>query len=95
MSKSIQFFRYVGFAEGLSFLILLLIAMPLKYFFEMPSAVSVVGAIHGGLFILYILTVFYVATEHKWPLKRTLLAGIASIVPFGPFLFDARILRKS
>ncbi|NBI29526.1 DUF3817 domain-containing protein [Chengkuizengella marina] len=95
MSKSIQFFRYIGFAEGLSFLILLFIAMPLKYIFEVPLAVSIVGAIHGGLFIIYVLTILYVLTEHKWPLKIAFLAGIASIVPFGPFLFDARILRKS
>ncbi|MDP5273006.1 DUF3817 domain-containing protein [Chengkuizengella axinellae] len=94
MSKSIQFFRYIGFAEGLSFLILLFIAMPLKYIFDIPTAVSIVGSIHGGLFILFIITILYVATEHKWPFSKALLAAISSIVPFGPFLFDARILRK-
>lgn len=87
-------FRWISLIEGISFLVLLFIAMPLKYIFEMPLAVTYVGWAHGLLFIIYIYMVFPTATSLKWNFSRTLFALIASIVPFGPFIFD-RNLKKS
>ena len=87
-------FKWISLIEGLSFLILLGIAMPLKYMFDVPLAVTYVGWAHGLLFILYIYTVFPTANRLKWSFSRTLFALIASVLPFGPFIFD-RNLRKN
>lgn len=87
-------FKWISLIEGISFLVLLFIAMPLKYMMDMPQAVTVVGWIHGLLFIIYIYTVFPTASKLKWNFNRTLFALIASVLPFGPFIFD-RNLKKS
>lgn len=87
-------FKWISLIEGLSFLILLFIAMPLKYIMDMPLAVTYVGWAHGLLFILYIYTVFPTASKLKWEFGRTFFALLASILPFGPFIFD-RNLRKN
>ncbi|MBY6037721.1 DUF3817 domain-containing protein [Fictibacillus nanhaiensis] len=90
----IKTLKTVGFLEGWSFLILLLIAMPLKYFFDQPMAVSIVGALHGLLFVLYILAILYVWNVKKWPFMRAFLAMLSSVIPFGPFIFDSKFLKE-
>ncbi len=81
--------RLVGILEGLSYLVLLGIAMPLKYFAEMPEAVRVVGSAHGGLFILFFVCVAEVTIRRPWwSLKFWAYALLASLLPFGPFVFD-------
>jgi integral membrane protein len=85
--------RIIGFAEGLSFLILLGIAMPLKYFFGLPETVRVVGMAHGLLFVLYVLLVIQVKIEYGWSFKKMGLALLASVVPFGTFWADAKLFR--
>ncbi|NDE62325.1 MAG: DUF3817 domain-containing protein [Cyclobacteriaceae bacterium] len=87
-------FKWISLLEGLSFLILLGIAMPLKYVFDFPLAVTYVGWVHGLLFIIYIYAVFPTARSLKWEFGRTFFALFASILPFGPFIFD-RNLRKN
>jgi integral membrane protein len=87
-------FRWISLIEGMSFLILLFIAMPLKYTMGMPMAVTYVGWAHGALFILYIYLVFPTARSLKWGFSRTLFALMASVLPFGPFIFDKN-LKKS
>ncbi len=84
-------FRAIALTEGVSFLVLLGIAMPLKYLADLPQAVLVVGWIHGVLFILYMVALAGVARREAWPLGRVALAGIASVIPAGPFLIDARL----
>jgi integral membrane protein len=86
-------FRIIGFLEGISFLILLGIAMPLKYIFDFPIAVTIVGSIHGGLFTLYVLAVLYMMIAIRWRFSHAFLAMVASVIPFGPFILDARLLR--
>jgi integral membrane protein len=81
--------------EGVSFLVLLGIAMPLKYLAGMPQMVSVVGAAHGLLFLLFVAAVFQVAFAMRWPLSRVIGALAASVVPFGPFILDAHLRRDS
>lgn len=88
-------FRWVGWLEGLSFLLLLGVAMPLKYVAGQPEMVRWVGAAHGGLFIAYVLYAFYLAQELSWPLKIRLLALLASVLPFGTFVFERRCLSES
>lgn len=87
-------FKWISLLEGLSFLILLGIAMPIKYVFDFPLAVTYVGWVHGLLFIIYIYAVFPTARSLKWEFRRTFFALFASILPFGPFIFD-RNLRKN
>jgi len=85
--------RAIGLLEGLSFVVLLGVAMPLKYLAGMPEMVRVVGMAHGVLFLLFVAAALQVALERRWPLGRLVLALAASVVPFGPFVLDARLLR--
>ncbi len=85
--------RVIGLWEGISFLLLLSIAMPLKYLAGWPHAVRVVGLAHGGLFLLYVAAALLVATERDWPWRRTALVLLASVLPAGPFVIEAKILR--
>ncbi|UOE96538.1 DUF3817 domain-containing protein [Alkalihalobacillus sp. LMS39] len=95
MSTPEDRFRVVAFFEAISYLLLLGVAMPLKYGFDYPMAVTVVGAIHGGLFVLYMLVVVYMIFAAGWRFQKVFLAGIASIIPFGPFIFDKRLVGDS
>ena len=85
--------RILGMLEGASFLILLGIAMPLKYLAGRPEMVRVVGMAHGVLFLLFVAAVLRVAVAMRWPLGRVAGALAASVLPFGPFILDARLLR--
>ncbi|MBW3571084.1 MAG: DUF3817 domain-containing protein [Gemmatimonadetes bacterium] len=87
--------RAVGMMEGASFLVLLGIAMPLKYLAGEPQMVRVVGMIHGVLFLLFVAAVFQVSVQLRWPARRVLAALAASVLPFGPFVFDAHVRRVS
>ena len=84
----------VGYLEGASFLLLLGIAMPLKYLLGFPEAVRYVGMGHGFLFMAYILILMSTANKIKFPLWAMPLGVLASVLPFGPFVFDM-LLKKS
>ncbi len=90
----IKRFRTIGTAEGISFLLLLGVAMPLKYMMDIPQAVTYIGWIHGILFVLYCYMVVEAGQTLKWKFGRIFLAFLASLLPFGPFLFDRWFLRK-
>lgn len=85
--------RTIGLLEGVSFLALLLIAMPLKYAADQPLAVRYVGMAHGILFLLYLLAIVPVALDHRWSWKTCALAVLASVLPAGPFVFDHKFLK--
>ncbi len=93
MNNPITQFRIVAIAEGISFLVLLGIAMPLKYAAGNPEPVRIFGWIHGVLFVLYLIAVLRAAQYGKWPVKWVLGAFIASLLPFGPFVFDHKVKR--
>jgi integral membrane protein len=86
--------RLVALLEGSSFLILLFVAMPLKYLAGLPLAVRVVGSIHGALFLLFLAALYRAARARAWPRRRSLSAFLASILPFGTFVFDASLRRE-
>ncbi|TGE08800.1 DUF3817 domain-containing protein [Hymenobacter fodinae] len=86
--------RAVGILEGISFLVLLGIAMPLKYMFEEPAAVRIVGMAHGVLFVLYVLLVLQASLTYSWSWRKVLLALIVSVVPFGTFWADKKLFRE-
>ncbi|KOO50373.1 DUF3817 domain-containing protein [Priestia koreensis] len=83
--------RFVGIIEGISYLLLLGIAMPLKYMFDIPQAVSVVGALHGLFFVLFLLAVAHVTFVKKWSFVSAIGAVVASVIPFGTFVLDAKL----
>lgn len=85
--------RFVGILEGISFLLLLGIAMPLKYKFGMPEAVKFVGWAHGGLFIAYALLILLALIDGSLRFSRSVLAFVAALVPLGPFLIDGKLAR--
>lgn len=88
----INYFRIVGYLEGTSFLVLLFIAMPLKYMAGQPEAVHYTGWAHGLLFILYCQAAATVTYKEKWPPGKAALAFLAAFLPFGPFVFDRKYL---
>lgn len=87
-------FRTIAILEGISFLVLLFIAMPLKYFAGYPQVVLVVGWIHGLLFILYMIAGLDVRKANQWGARKVVTAVIAAFIPFGPFILDHKILKN-
>lgn len=85
--------RVVGWWEGVSFLLLLGVAMPLKYYWGHPEYVRVIGAAHGALFLLYVAAAWQAAMVQEWNWRRTALVFIASLLPAGPFVLEAKLLR--
>ena len=85
--------RLVAFLEGISFLVLLLIAMPLKYAFGQPLAVKHVGMAHGVLFVAYVFLLLAVGLERGWGFRKIALGFLASLVPLGTFWADKRLFR--
>ncbi|MBN8653268.1 MAG: DUF3817 domain-containing protein [Cytophagales bacterium] len=91
---ALKIFRKVALAEGISFLVLLLIAMPLKYYFGMPMAVKVVGWAHGVLFMAYIVLALSVIKTMKWSWFSTLVALAVSLLPAGTFWLDKSLKKR-
>ncbi|MGM8871180.1 DUF3817 domain-containing protein [Psychrobacter sp. 2Y5] len=83
----------IGYLEGTSFLLLLGIAMPLKYMLGIPEAVKYIGMAHGVLFIAYILMLLFAASKIRMPLWALPVGVLGSFLPFGPFIFD-HLLKK-
>ena len=92
--KPLQLLRKTGIAEGISFLVLLLIAMPLKYAFDLPLAVKYVGWAHGLLFVVYVALAFYVKEFYNWPFKKFVFAFIAAWLPLGTFVYDKQLKKE-
>jgi integral membrane protein len=88
----LQSFKWIARAEGISFLVLLFIAMPLKYIWEDPSWVRVVGMAHGVLFVAYIAWAIFVKEIKKWDIKTLAIVILGSILPFGTFYIEKRYL---
>lgn len=91
LRSSIHTLRVLALSEGVSFLLLLGVAMPLKYLAGLPFAVLVVGWIHGILFMLFCLVLAYVYFKHRWPFLRAAGVFVAALLPFGPFIIDRRM----
>jgi len=80
--------------EGASFVLLLFVAMPLKYMAGMPLAVRVVGMIHGLLFIAFCALLMQAKDAHDWSGKKAFGFFLAALLPFGPFVIDGRLKRE-
>jgi integral membrane protein len=92
-TKELSLLLKVGFAEGISFLTLLFIAMPLKYFAEMPLPVRIVGMLHGILFVWFSIALLKDTLDNKCSIKTALFGFILSFLPFGTFYLE-RTLKK-
>src|SRR5215204_1901851 len=95
MIKKLSWLRKIGIAEGISFLVLLGIAMPLKYFLQQPLAVKIFGWIHGILFIVFLFLAWEVKTDRNKSLKWFALAFLAAIIPTGTFFFDKKLKEET
>lgn len=95
MKNPVPFLRSVALLEAISWLLLLFVAMPLKYLWQMPTAVRIVGSVHGGLFVLFCFALWRVLNHTNWPLGRAALVFVASLVPFMPFFIDRRMREWS
>jgi integral membrane protein len=89
--KLLRKFRRVAIPEGISFLVLLGLAMPLKYGLGIEWPVKVVGWAHGVLFIAYCYYVLRCWIAYRWSVRFAALAFVASLLPFGPFVIDRRL----
>ncbi|PYF73846.1 DUF3817 domain-containing protein [Pedobacter nutrimenti] len=89
--NSLSIFRKVAVAEGISYILLIFIAMPLKYLADMPMAVKYTGWAHGMLFVLYIACFVMAWQEAKWKIGKSALIVLASLLPFAPFYVDKKL----
>lgn len=87
-------FRVTAILEGISYLLLFLVGMPLKYIFAHTTTNMVIGYIHGLLFVLYVVLAVLVCYQKNWDLKRFSLLFIAALLPFGTFYAEKKYLRE-
>ncbi len=90
----LKLFRAVSLVEGVSWLLLLFIAMPLKYGLGRPEAVTVLGRAHGLLFVLFLLALGRLAVDGTWKPSQLSRAFVASFVPFGAFWLEWRLRKE-
>lgn len=90
----LKIFKIVAFIEGLSYLLLLFIGVPLKYMLDNDNVVKLLGRPHGFLFIAYVIIAIGIMPKMKWDLKTLLIIILASILPFGTFWMDKKYLRE-
>ena len=86
-------FRLIAFLEGVSYLLLLFIAVPVKYALGDPAYVKLLGMPHGILFVAYLGFAFYFKQEQNWSLKTLVVVLLGSVVPFGTFYVDKKYLK--
>ena len=92
--NKVRQFRYVGITEAISFLILIGIAMPLKYFYNIPEAVKFFGWVHGVLFVAYLAQLMYLSNQLRWDIGRVSVYFLAALLPFAPFYVDQKLRRE-
>jgi integral membrane protein len=94
MNSTVKTFTTIALLEGISYVVLLGIAMPLKYFFEMPMAVKFVGWAHGVLFVAYVTFLLLCWIKYKWSFTRVVFYFIASLLPFLPFWVERNLKKE-
>ncbi|MDR6302124.1 DUF3817 domain-containing protein [Mesonia maritima] len=94
MNSQVKAFQIISFLEAISFLVLLLIAMPLKYLYDQPEMVRIVGMAHGILFVLYVIGAYWMYEKLNWSLKTLGVTIFCSILPLGPFYVERKYLPK-
>jgi integral membrane protein len=95
VSAALTRYRVLAYVVGVGLLILVLVAMPLKYFADSPGLVAVVGPIHGFLFFIYVLTALDLAVRAGWSPVRTVLVLIAGTIPFLSFVAERQVTEQA
>ena len=88
-----KFFRLITLLEGLSYILLLFIAVPVKYWGGDDAYVKLLGMPHGLLFMLYLVLALLLKDDYQWNRRDTLIVCLASVIPFGTFYVDKKYLR--
>lgn len=91
MKNSVKQFSIINTIEGYSYLLLLFVAMPLKYLLGFAIATKIVGSIHGFLFVLFVILLILAWQKAKWSFKESIIFFIASLIPFGTFFTKKHI----
>jgi integral membrane protein len=91
--NTLKSYRKIALIEGISYLVLLILAMPLKYLFDFPQPVKYVGWAHGVLFIMYIALLLVCWVQYKWSILRVAGFFLASLIPFAPFVVEKRLQK--
>ena len=94
LKASLDRFKLVALLEGVSLLILVFIGVPLKHLLEAPLIVKIVGPIHGVLFLLYVLLAIRIGIKYRWKLLTWILVLGASLIPFGTFYVNEKMLSE-
>jgi len=95
MQTNVGRLRIIAILEGISLLLLMFLALPLKYIFGYPTGTKVMGMLHGGLFLLFIFNTLSVGVEQQWTFRKTTWKVLlACVIPFGTFYIDKKILRQ-
>jgi len=92
VNLKIVHYKWIGILEAISFLVLLGIAMPLKYLWDYPQAVSVIGMAHGVLFMLYVYGSFAMKQKLEWSTGVLAIVLLCAVLPFGPFYAERKYL---
>ena len=93
MKPDFSLLRWAALFEGSSLLLLLFVAVPLKYYAGIPEAVKIIGPLHGILFLSFIVLLFSHSAKNELSVVKTMIGFIASFIPFGTFVFKAKILK--
>lgn len=91
--NQIKIFKWTSILEGISFLVLLFLAMPLKYIFDLPQMVEIVGMAHGVLFVAYLTGALWMYKPLCWDIKTLFIVIACSVLPFGPFYVENKYLK--
>jgi integral membrane protein len=87
-------YRVIAYVVGVMLLVLVFVAMPLKYLGDDPSAVDVVGPLHGFLYVIYLLGAFDLARRVRWSLGRMVMVALAGTIPFLSFYAERKISHE-
>lgn len=93
MPKLLPIFRIVALLEGVSYILLLFIATPIKYIYSDPQYVKLLGMPHGVLFMAYVVLAVVISSDMKWNTRTLWVVLLASIIPFGTFYVDKKYLN--
>ena len=89
----VNVFRITAFLEGISYLLLLFVAVPIKYLNGDPQYVKLLGMPHGLLFVAYIVLAIWLKPDFKWSKKDFIIVLLASVIPFGTFYVEKKFLK--
>jgi integral membrane protein len=95
VNSALTRYRVMAYVVGVFLLLLVLVAMPLKYLADNEGPISIIGPVHGFLYMVYLLASLDLAVKSRWPILRTLGVLIAGTVPFLSFVFERKITREA